>query len=71
MKNTAEYEKMCVYCEHASAIHDNSYVLCAKKGVVLATHSCRKFIYDPMKRTARRKPLLTSIEQLADMLEEN
>ncbi len=67
MRDTAEYEKMCVYCEHATILHDNSYVLCTKKGVVLSTYSCRKFIYDPMKRTTRRKPVLSSIDDMIDL----
>ncbi len=64
MYDSPEYEKMCVYCEHASQLYDNSYVLCSKHGVVIASHVCRKFIYDPMKRTVRKKPKLEKYSDL-------
>ncbi len=66
MNSNAEYEKMCVYCEHATPIFDSAHVLCSKNGIVLCTHACKKFIYDPMKRTVRKKPV---IEKFSDFSE--
>lgn len=39
----------CGYCEHAHEI-DEQDVLCSKYGPVSATHKCRRYRYDPLKR---------------------
>ncbi len=46
-----EVEKYCALCEHSIPTYDNNRVLCEKKGIVFGGYSCRKFIYDPQKRT--------------------
>ncbi len=69
MNDTPDYEKMCVYCEHATPMYDNTYMFCAKSGVVLATHMCKKFIYDPMKRTVRLRPKLNTMSELDEKTE--
>lgn len=39
----------CKYCERVlQEIGDK--MLCSKKGVVLSTNKCRKFIYNPLMR---------------------
>ena len=43
-------EKSCDYCIHGTAL-DEETVLCIKKGVVKRDGKCRKFSYDPCKRT--------------------
>ncbi|MBE6927892.1 MAG: hypothetical protein E7467_05325 [Ruminococcaceae bacterium] len=43
-------EKSCSYCVHAAKI-DETTILCAKKGMLNSTGHCRKFKYDPLKRT--------------------
>lgn len=49
-------EKSCSYCVHAGKIDDETY-LCTKNGFVSACNHCRKFKYDPLKRTpTRMKP---------------
>lgn len=41
--------RSCSYCKHSTKLDDSQF-LCAKRGVVPADKSCRKFIYDPFKR---------------------
>ena len=41
--------RSCSYCQHGTAMEDDQ-VLCAKRGVVSAGHSCRQFTYAPCKR---------------------
>ena len=41
--------KSCLYCRHATKLNDEQ-ILCAKKGVIDCSSSCRKFRYDPCKR---------------------
>lgn len=59
-KELPEDENYCAFCEHASTLHGDDFVLCEKKGVVSATWVCRKFIYDPLKR----KPALGKMPSL-------
>lgn len=46
----------CKYCEHIMQSFDGGSMLCDKRGVVDASHKCRRFVYDPLKREPR-KPL--------------
>ena len=65
MKADDRIEKYCKYCEHAGTLSDPDSMLCAKAGVVNASHCCRRFRYDPLKRTPRRKP--DALEGLKDL----
>jgi len=47
----------CAYCENATKLQDNNFVLCKDKGVVACDHSCKKFVYDPLKRIPHRAKL--------------
>ena len=49
----AEYEKICLYCEHAAETYDPELMSCDLKGVVKSGFVCRKFLYDPLKRIPR------------------
>lgn len=40
----------CSYCTYGTAL-DNGQILCSKKGLVDTQKKCRKFQYDPCKRT--------------------
>ena len=42
--------RSCSYCQRGTAMGDEQ-ILCAKYGVVSVFFSCRKFRYDPFKRT--------------------
>ena len=46
----------CRYCENAAAIRDGETMLCRQKGVVSADFVCRKYAFDPIKRTPRPRP---------------
>lgn len=50
-------DRACAYCIHGAKI-DEDIILCAKKGIKMPDDSCRKFKYDPLKRTPKKaKPL--------------
>lgn len=53
--NTDNIEPKCEYCQHGKLSADGETVLCPKKGVVSKDSKCRKYKYDIMKRTPRRK----------------
>lgn len=44
-------EPKCEYCKNGSLSADGKHVLCIKKGILELDYSCRKYIYDPLKRT--------------------
>jgi hypothetical protein len=48
-----EYEKICLYCEHAAPTYEAELMSCELKGIVKSCYKCRKFIYDPLKRIPR------------------
>ena len=54
MKEDERIEKYCKYCERARTLSDPDTVLCEKIGPVDASHCCRRFRYDPLKRAPRR-----------------
>ncbi len=43
----------CAYCCHSGPMSEDSRT-CLKRGIVPATGSCRKFVYDPLKRIPPR-----------------
>lgn len=45
--------RSCSYCVNGAKLDDDT-VLCMKRGVVPAGKKCRKFLYDPCKRTPPR-----------------
>ncbi len=52
-----DIEPSCLYCKFSRPISETE-VACEKKGVVDISGSCRKFRYDPMKRTPPRPAVL-------------
>lgn len=42
-------QRSCVYCANGTMIDEENF-LCAKRGMVSQTESCRRFRYDPCKR---------------------
>lgn len=53
-----EEEYACGYCRFASEVTGTEDMLCRKKGVVPKQFICKKFVYDPLKRSPRRPPAL-------------
>lgn len=41
----------CIYCETGILTQDKKSVLCKKQGVMQPDSFCKKFRYDPLKRT--------------------
>ena len=59
-----ECTQCCEFCEHATTLKsDRTKMVCDRFGVVSATHKCRKFLYDPLKRKAFR-PKIDTEDQL-------
>ncbi len=46
-------EPRCAYCRRAQAA-EPGFVICRKKGIVPEEHHCRRFRYDPLRRTPPR-----------------
>ena len=50
----------CEYCVFSAPAQDGALLRCQKKGDVKSDDTCKKFSYDPLKRTPLRpKPLQT------------
>lgn len=50
-----DLRKLCASCQFATPLKgDRTKMVCDKCGVVSATHTCRKYLYDPLKRVAFR-----------------
>ena len=45
--------KSCQYCSYSTKLTEDQ-MLCTKHGVVSVYYECRKFRYDPLKRTPHR-----------------
>ena len=56
-KDNTVIEKYCAYCEHSMPTYDSESFLCDKKGIVLGGYKCRRFKYDPQKRTPSKKSI--------------
>ncbi len=54
----AEIDRLCKFCEHATALKDPDEMLCKKRGVVNAGYHCHSFRYDPLKRDPGTSPKL-------------
>ena len=57
-------EPRCAYCQWATPLEEEQ-MICVKKGIVACGGSCRRFRYDPLKRTPP-KPLAASFAHLKD-----
>ena len=65
-KKSPEIDRICKYCELASALNDPDRMLCHKKGIVNAGYSCRAFQYDPLKRDPGKRPV-AEVPQFVDI----
>ncbi len=54
----------CSYCQWGTPL-DEEQMMCVKKGIVAYTGSCRRFRYDPLRRTPP-KPLAASFDRFKD-----
>ncbi len=62
-------EPACQYCEKGRITKDGGRVVCDKNGIVPLYHSCRKFVYAPLKRIPKSTPLLPSYDEFDFTLE--
>ena len=65
-KKEKDAEKYCEYCRYAVTVSLTDDMICEKRGIVSKDYSCRKFIYDPLKRMPRKLPAIPIPEDLAD-----
>lgn len=52
-----DIEPSCLYCVHGRTLSETE-VACEKKGIVEPRGGCRRFRYDPLKRTPPRPAVL-------------
>lgn len=64
MKKNSDTPKICELCRFAEAISETEDMLCRHKGTVDKEYSCRKFVYDPLKRVPRKLPELIIPDEL-------
>lgn len=53
-------EPRCTYCAHGTPLSDGDMLTCRKRGVVQGTDSCRRFQYDPLRRTPPKPAKLST-----------
>ena len=64
MKKNSDTPKFCEFCRYAEPLSGTDDMLCTHKGVVGKEYSCRKFVYDPLKRVPRKLPELIIPDEL-------
>lgn len=57
-----DIEIYCKFCENAKTLSDPDCMVCEKYGIVPSSHSCRRFVYDPLKRSPKRAEKKVSLE---------
>jgi len=57
-------ERICAFCELCVPMYDGDTVLCERFGIVSKAHSCKKFSYDPLKRTPPKAQALPTLEYI-------
>lgn len=57
-------EPRCVYCKRGVNL-DEDRVLCIKRGIMSPAGSCRRFKYEPLKRTPP-KPVSAKFSHLSE-----
>ena len=60
----------CEYCAVGRTGADNSVVLCTKCGVMAPEDSCKKFVYDPLRRVPKTAPELERFDEKEFLLDE-
>jgi len=53
-----DIEPKCAYCAFGETASDGQTVLCKKMGISEPDGACKKFSYDPLKRSPERRPKL-------------
>ena len=61
-KKNHEITEICAFCEYAKCLHDESTMLCEKRGIVNSDYYCRRFVYDTLKRSPTLPPPILKFE---------
>ena len=56
-RKESEEENTCAYCEHAVPVNHAEAFLCDYKGVVRPEGHCRRFVFDLLKVSPRRRTI--------------
>ncbi len=65
MKKKDIIERTCAYCERSTRLIDSESAICKYKGAVSLSHSCRRFVFDPLKYDrAPQRLKITKMETL-------
>ncbi|MGI6248810.1 MAG: hypothetical protein ACOYJX_05350 [Acutalibacteraceae bacterium] len=56
LTNEKNISPSCSTCQHGKLSPNRQRILCLKKGIMLPSSHCRKYIYDPLKRQPVRPP---------------
>ena len=64
-------ERKCQYCAFGTPVKSSDKILCPKKGVTDKYASCKKYIYDPLKRIPQNVPGMIQFSESDFSLEEN
>lgn len=59
----------CSYCRLGTSI-GNCEIACLRRGITSAVSSCKRFVYDPLKREPERPPVFDK-KQREEMSEED
>ena len=51
-----DIQPRCEYCTHGRQGPDKTVILCKHSGILSPDDQCRKFTYDPLRRTPRVMP---------------
>lgn len=65
-RKSGDIERLCELCRFSAEIQTTEDMLCEHRGVVDRDYSCKKFVYDPLKRIPKRPPELVVPEELSD-----
>ncbi len=49
--------KKCEYCLNAIPLGSDNEMICKKRGIVYSDDLCKKYKYDPLKRTPKKPKL--------------
>ena len=57
-------EKICAMCELSVPLFEDDNMLCKHFGIVSKDHTCKKFSYDPLKRTPPKAQSLPTLDYI-------
>ena len=61
--NKKAHEPQCAQCEHGKYFEGDGDILCKKFGIVQPEDFCKKFKYDPLKRSPAKINIKTDFKK--------